>query len=77
MRKNSTVFNRAKQMLIADKAVMSEENKELAVLDIRRTLNEYFSITNEIQFDVVKQGMGYSVRIAFEADRIKNFVQLK
>ncbi|MBO4990061.1 MAG: hypothetical protein J6D37_06985 [Clostridia bacterium] len=77
MKKSMEALNRAKKMLQADKAPISEECKALALADITRTLKEYFSITSEVQFDAVKQGGGYAIRIAFEADRIKNFVLLK
>lgn len=77
MKKNIATLSRAKRMLESDKSPMSEECKSLALSDITRTLKEYFVIDGDVKFDATLQSGKYVVRIAFDADRIKNFAILK
>lgn len=78
MSKISDNFMRARKMVQADKAPIPEECKKLILRDLEQLLNDYFLISEEgIQLDASPQNGRYSVKIAFSADRVKNFTSLK
>lgn len=70
-------WTRINNVLQADKSVMSDACKALVLQDFADKFNEYFDLIGLPRMELsCKNGM-YSVRLAFEAERIKKFNVLK
>ncbi|MBO5363322.1 MAG: hypothetical protein J6A46_03235 [Clostridia bacterium] len=70
-------FDRAYNMLQADKSVLSEECKSLILRDLEKKAGEYFELSGAPSLQI-EQGVGtYRVTISFFAERVKQFQVLK
>ena len=77
VRKISDEFSRIHNVIQADKSVMSESCKALALKDFANKFDEYFDMVGLPRMEVACQNGTYTVQIAFEAERIKKFNVLK
>ncbi|MBO5240605.1 MAG: hypothetical protein J6B56_04200 [Clostridia bacterium] len=77
MRKVIDDFTRVNNVIQADKAVMSEACKALVLQDFAEKFNEYFDLIGLPRMELSCKNGVYSVRIDFEAERIKKFNVLK
>ena len=75
--KNTETFARINKVLQADKSVMSEGCKALLLQDFAEKCNEYFELIGLPRLELTCQNGIYSVRLSFEAERIKKFNVLK
>ena len=76
MRKNED-FARISRVLQADKSVMSEACQALVLQDFADKFNEYFELMGLPRMELSCQNGVYTVRLSFEAERIKKFNVLK
>lgn len=70
-------YQRVNIVLGADKAVMSEECKAVALRDFSRLAQEYFDLKTPLQLEITNNEGEYSVSITFKADRVKTFFLLQ
>lgn len=70
-------FVRISHVLQADKSVMSEGCKALVLQDFAEKCNEYFELIGLPRMELTCEKGIYTVRLFFEAERIKNFNVLK
>ncbi len=70
-------FVRISHVLQADKSVMSEGCKALVLQDFAEKCNEYFELIGLPRMELTCEKGIYTVRLSFEAERIKNFNVLK
>lgn len=70
-------FTRVNNVLQADKSVMSEGCKTLVLRDFAEKFNEYFDLNGLPKMELNCKNGTYSVRVEFEAERIKKFNVLK
>lgn len=76
MRKNED-FARISRVLQSDKSVMSEACQALVLQDFADKFNEYFELMGLPRMELSCQNGVYTVRLSFEAERIKKFNVLK
>lgn len=72
-----TQLQRLNNVIQADKSVMSEACKALALKDFAEKFDEYFDLTGIPRMELSCKNGIYSVHISFEAERIKKFNVLK
>ncbi len=70
-------FIRVNNILQADKSVMSDACKALVLQDFAEKFNEYFDLIGLPRMELSCKNGVYSVRLSFEAERIKKFNVLK
>ncbi len=70
-------FTRINNLLQADKSVMSDGCKALVLQDFAEKFNEYFDLIGLPRMELTCKNGTYSVKLAFEAERIKKFNVLK
>ena len=70
-------FARISKVLQADKSVMSDGCKALILQDFAEKFNEYFELMGLPRMELTCQSGVYTVRLSFEAERIKKFNVLK
>ena len=70
-------YQRANDVIQADKSVISEGCKALVLQDLAEKLEEYFDLTGLPQMDVYFQNGTYYVSLNVQAERIKKFHVLK
>ena len=70
-------FIRMNNLLQADKSVMSDGCKALVLQDFAEKFNEYFDLIGLPRMELSCKNGTYSVKLAFEAERIKKFNVLK
>lgn len=70
-------FRRINNVIQADKSVMSEACKALAIKDFAEKFDEYFDLTGIPRMELNCKNGIYTVQICFEAERIKKFNVLK
>ena len=73
----SREFKRVNDVIQADKSVMSDACKALVLQDFAEKFNEYFDVVGLPKMELVCKNGVYTVRLAFEAERIKKFHVLK
>ena len=73
----SKELQRVNEVIQADKAVMSEACKSLVLQDFARKFNEYFDVVGLPKMELACKNGVYTVRLCFEAERIKKFQVLK
>lgn len=56
-----------------DREIMTDEEKELFVADLKNVCREYFDNDEKYSMDVTRTEKGFSVCIIFDAVRIKKF----
>ena len=74
---NNDNFARISKVLQSDKSVMSDGCKALLLQDLAEKFNEYFEVMGLPRMELTCQNGIYSVRFAFEAERIKQFHVIK
>ena len=77
MQRESSEFLRANSLLQADKSLMSESCKALALQDFAEKFNEYFDVIALPRMEIVCKNGEYTVEISFQAERIRKFHVLK
>ena len=70
-------FSRIHSVIQADKSVMSEACKALALKDFANKFDEYFDLIGLPRMEITCKNGTYSVEISFDAERIKKFNVLK
>ena len=70
-------FTRINNVLQADKAVMSDGCKALVLQDFADKFSEYFDLIGLPRMELACKNGVYTIKIAFEAERIKKFNVLK
>lgn len=70
-------FNRAYDMLKADKNVLSEECKALILRDLEKKVAEYFDLCGVPALQIEEDKGAYLVTLSFYAERVKGFRVLK
>lgn len=70
-------FTRVNNILQADKSVMSDGCKALVLQDFAEKFNEYFDLIGLPRMELACKNGIYTVRLSFEAERIKKFNVLK
>lgn len=70
-------FTRVNNVLQADKSVMSDGCKALVLQDFAEKFNEYFDLIGLPRMEISCKNGTYTVRLCFEAERIKKFNVLK
>ena len=70
-------FTRVNNVLQADKSVMSDGCKALVLQDFADKFHEYFDLIGLPRMELTCKNGIYTVKLAFEAERIKNFNVLK
>ncbi len=73
----SKEFKRINDVIQSDKAVMSDACKALVLHDFAEKFNEYFDVVGLPKMELVCKNGVYTVRVVFEAERIKKFHVLK
>lgn len=75
--KKTENFARISKVLQSDKSVMSEACQTLVLQDFSEKFNEYFEVIGLPRMELTCQNGVYTVRLNFEAERIKKFNVLK
>ena len=70
-------FARISKVLQADKSVMSDGCKALILQDFAEKFNEYFDVMGLPRMELTCQNGVYTIRLSFDAERIKKFNVLK
>ena len=70
-------FTRVNRVLQGDKSVMSDGCKALILQDFAEKFNEYFDLIGLPRMELSCKNGTYTVKLAFEAERIKKFNVLK
>jgi hypothetical protein len=70
-------FTRIHKVIQADKSLMSDGCKALILQDFSEKFNEYFDVVGLPKMELVCKNGVYTVRVVFEAERIKKFHVLK
>lgn len=70
-------FTRVNNILQADKSVMSDGCKALVLQDFADKFHEYFDLIGLPRMELTCKNGIYTVKLAFEAERIKKFNVLK
>lgn len=70
-------FTRVNNVLQADKSVMSDGCKALVLQDFADKFNEYFDLIGLPRMELTCKNGIYTIKLAFEAERIKKFNVLK
>ena len=73
----SKEFKRINDVIQSDKSVMSDACKALVLQDFAEKFNEYFDVVGLPKMEIVCKNGVYTVRLLFEAERIKKFHVLK
>lgn len=60
-------------MIISSMDEMTDEEKELFLLDLKKVCAEYFEADDRYSLDVTRTEKGFSVCVIFDAARIKKF----
>ena len=66
-------FMRVNHVLQADKSVMSDACKALVLQDCAEKFNEYFDLIGLPRMELTCQNGIYTVKLTFQAERIKKF----
>ena len=70
-------FTRVNNVLQADKSVMGDGCKALVLQDFADKFHEYFDLIGLPRMELTCKNGIYTVKLAFEAERIKKFNVLK
>ena len=73
----SKEYKRISDVIQSDKSVMSDACKALVLQDFAEKFNEYFDVVGLPKMELVCKNGVYTVRLWFEAERIKKFQVLK
>ena len=75
--KSNTQFQRANDVIQADKSVMSDGCKALVMKDFTDKFDEYFDVIGLPKMEITCRNGTYGICIEFQAERIKKFNVLK
>jgi hypothetical protein len=75
--RNERDFSRVRNVIQADKSVMSDACKALVLRDFAEKFNEYFELNGLPKMEILCENGRYSVQLQFKAQRIKKFNVLK
>lgn len=70
-------FERVKNVIQTDKAVVSDGCKALVLKDVATKLSEYFELKSTPEMEVVYEDGIYRVELKFNALRVKKFNVLR
>lgn len=73
MRELAEEFRRIQKVIQADKAVMSDACKSLVLQDFAEKFNEYFDLIGLPRMEISCKNGTFTVNIAFQAERIRQF----
>ena len=62
-----------KNLILPEKEEMTDEEKTLFLMDIKRVCEEYFEADGKYTFDLAKTEKGFSACIIFDALRVRKF----
>lgn len=77
MRKVSDSYARTSEVLQSGKSALTESCKQLIIKDVAKKLSEYFEVKDLPSMDIVCENGVYSVRLSFQAERVKKFNVLR
>ncbi len=60
-----------------DREGLNHESREEALRDFLIVAREFFEVSGEPEFSIVKERRGFDVTLRFKADRVKNFTAIK
>ncbi len=60
-------------MIISSMDEMTDEEKELFLIDLKKVCGEYFEADDRYSLDVTRTEKGFSVCVIFDVARIKKF----
>ena len=73
MKELAEEFRRVQKVIQADKAVMSDACKSLVLQDFSEKFNEYFDLIGLPRMEISCKNGTFTVNIAFQAERIRQF----
>ena len=73
MKELAEEFRRVQKVIQADKAVMSDACKSLVLQDFAEKFNEYFDLIGLPRMEISCKNGTFTVNIAFQAERIRQF----
>ncbi len=68
---------RLSQLIEQDREGLNPESRDEALKDFLHVAQEFFELSGEPQFTVIKEKRGFDVTFRFRADRVKNFTSIK
>ncbi len=68
---------RLSRLIGQDREGLNAESKAEASRSFLRVAEEFFEVTGNLGFDIVKERKGFDVTLHFKADRVKNFTAIK
>lgn len=68
---------RLMRLIGQDREGLNAESREEALKDFLIVAREFFEVTGEPEFTIVKERKGFDVTLRFKADRVKNFTAIK
>ena len=77
MKRESDSYLRASEVIQSGKSALTESCKQLIVKDVAQKLSEYFELNGLPNMEIVYEGGVYSVRLSFQAERVKKFNVLR
>ena len=77
MRRVSDSYARASEVLQSGKSALTESCKQLIIKDVTKKLSEYFEVKDLPSMEIVCENGVYSVRLSFQAERVKKFNVLR
>ncbi|MBQ2740383.1 MAG: hypothetical protein IJF39_02030 [Clostridia bacterium] len=67
------MFQRAYEVLQADKAVLDDESKAVIERDLEKKLSEYFELSGGLRLEIVSGEEGCALAITCKVERVKRF----
>lgn len=77
MRRMSESYARTSEVLQSGKSALTESCKQLIIKDIAKKLGEYFEVKDLPSMEIICENGVYSVRLSFQAERVKKFNVLR
>ena len=77
MQKQTQEYMRVRNVIQADKSIMSDACKTLVLHDFANKFNEYFDLIGLPKMQISCKNGVYTVDVTFDAERIKKFHVLK
>ena len=77
MRRVSDSYVRTSEVLQSGKSALTESCKQLIIKDVAKKLSEYFEVKDLPSMEIVCENGVYSVRLSFQAERVKKFNVLR
>lgn len=67
------MFQRAYEVLQADKAVLDDESKAVIERDLEKKLSEYFELSGGLRLEIVSGEEGCALALTCKVERVKRF----